>query len=167
MRTLLEFYIYTQIGGLNLNVLTFALLLIGCWIYALSQGGAPERIGALILLVGYALTVVVVSPPFIRYRSVETGVLMVDLLCFASFVLLAMRAERYWPLWIGALQLLTVAGHGAKFVASDMLGNTYAFLIVVWSYPMIFLLIIGTWRHQRRLRRFGVDESWSPNLRPS
>ena len=26
---------------------------------------------------------------------------------------------------------------------------------------MLFLLVLGTWNHQRRLAKFGVDKSWS------
>lgn len=37
----------------------------------------------------------------------------------------------------------------------------YAFALAVWSYPMLFLLVLGTWNHQRRLTRSGVDKSWS------
>lgn len=162
MRAFLEFYTATQIGGLYLNLFTYAVLLESCWLYALARGGTPERFGALTLLLGYALTVVATTNSTVSSSSVEIGVLVVDLLCLAALVTLAIRAERFWPLWLAALQLLTVAAHGAKFADPETIRRAYEFLMVFWSYPMIFLLIVGTWRHQQRISRLGYDRAWSP-----
>jgi hypothetical protein len=43
--------------------------------------------------------------------------------------------------------------------------RVYAFILAVWAYPVLLLLVIGTRRHQKRLSRFGSDESWSPERR--
>lgn len=161
MRTLLELYTAIRIAGLPLNFVTYGTLLTICWVYTLSRGGAPERIGATILLIGYGLTAIVISDIAVRFEAIETGVLIIDLLCLAAFGALAVRADRFWPLWLAALQLLTVLAHGVKLIDSDVFRRAYAFLAVVWSYPMIFLLIVGTFRHQGRLRKFGSDKSWS------
>ena len=34
-------------------------------------------------------------------------------------------------------------------------------MLVFWSYPMLLLIVLGTFRHQQRLARFGADRSWS------
>lgn len=162
MRTLLEFYTATQVAGLPLNMVTYGLLLAGCWTYALWQGGAPERTGATIMVASFIPSAATVSSPVVSFEFLETGVLTIDVLCLAAVVALAIRAERFWPLWVAALQLLTVAAHGVKLVEPDMLRRAYAFLIVVWSYPMIAIIIAGTARHAARLRNFGSDASWSP-----
>ena len=84
---------------------------------------------------------------------------MVDLLCVAAFLALALRADRFWPLWVAALQVVATTAHAVRFVDHDIVGRTYAFMLAIWSYPMILLLIAGTWRHQRRIARFSVDKS--------
>lgn len=162
MRTLLEFYTATHVAGIPLNMLTYGLLLAGCWAYALSRGGAPERIGATIMVASFIPSAATVSSPVVSFKSLETGVLTIDVLCLTAFVALAIRAERFWPFWVAALQLLTVGAHGVKLVDPDMLRRAYAFLIVVWSYPMIAIIIAGTARHRARLRNLGSDVSWSP-----
>lgn len=162
MRPLLEFYTTTRIAGLPLNFIIYGILVTSCWTYSLVRGGAPERIGSTTLLIGFVLTAVVMPDGSARFGTLEIGVLLVDLLCLAAFGWIALRADRYWPLWVAALQFLTVAAHGVKMTDPDMLRRAYAFLIVIWSYPMVFLVMIGAWRHGRRVTHFGRDESWSP-----
>ena len=144
-----------------LNGLVFAVLLIGCCGYAFARGGAPERIGAAILAIGSVLTLAAVSARGSRFHSVENGIFLVDAAAFAAFVVLALRAERFWPLWIAALQGIGLAGHGVKLADPGVIWRIYAFALAFWSYPMLFLLVLGTWNHQKRLTRFGVDRSWS------
>ncbi|HYI63350.1 MAG TPA: hypothetical protein VEW71_00540 [Allosphingosinicella sp.] len=161
MRSLLDFYTIARPGWPPMNMVVYNVLLASCWVYALRRGGAPERIGATSLAIFSFLTAATVSGSTTSYRSVETGILIVDLLCLAAFLALALRADRFWPLWVAALQIIGTAGHAVKFVDPDIIRRAYAFILVIWAYPMILLMIVGTWRHQQRLARFGADESWS------
>ena len=157
----LVFYTTPHAGWPPLNFLVYNLLLAVCWTYAVIRGGHPEWLGATILAIFSVLTAVAI-PDATSFRFLESGALVVDLLCLAAFVMLALRADRFWPLWVAALQLLGVASHGVKLSEPDLMPRTYAFMLAIWSYPMIFLMIIGTSRHQARLRKFGSDRSWSP-----
>lgn len=160
MRSFLDFYTASHAGWPPTNILVYYLLLVACWAYAVIRGGQPERLGASFLAIFSVLTAAAI-PDATRFRFLEIGALVVDLLCLAAFVMLALRADRFWPLWVAALQLLGVASHGVKFSEPDLIPTTYSFMLSIWSYPMILLMIIGTWRHQRRLARYGVDRSWS------
>lgn len=142
------------------QVLYFALLGL-CWIYAWLRGAAPERVGATILAIGSTLSLAALSNPAGRFGSVESGILLIDLATSFAFVILALRAERYWPLWVAALQIIGTAGHAVKLVDAGTIPLAYAFIMAFWSYPMLALIALGTWRHQRRLARNGVDPSWS------
>lgn len=161
MRSLLDFYTIARPGWPPMNVVVYNVLLVACWAYALRRGGPPERIGATILAVGSFLTAAAVSRSTTSYRSVETGILIVDLLCLVAFLALALRADRFWPLWVAALQIIGTAVHAVKFVDPDIIRRAYAFILAIWAYPMILLLVAGTRRHQQRLSRFGIDKSWS------
>jgi hypothetical protein len=157
----LVFYTTPHAGWPPPNVIVYKLLLVTCWIYSILRGGPPERLGTTMLAIFSLLTAAAI-PDKSRFQFLESGALVVDLLCLAAFVMLALRADRFWPLWVAALQLLGVASHGVKFLEPDLIPRTYAFMLAIWSYPMIFLMIIGTARHQARLRKFGSDRSWSP-----
>ena len=139
----------------------FYLLLLVCCGYALLRGGGPERIGASIYTVGTGLTVLARGEAAIRYGSLEVGPLIDDLAALIAFLVLALRARRFWPLWMTAFQAVSTAGHLAKLADPEMMRWAYAFLLGIWSYPMLLLLALGTFNHQRRLKRNGTDPSWS------
>jgi hypothetical protein len=141
-------------------ILYFTLLAI-CWLYAWFKGGSPERIGATILGVGSILSLAARSSGAGRFGSVESGILLVDVATLIGFGALALSAKRFWPLWLTALQAVGIAGHAVKLVDSATIPLAYAFILALWSYPMLLLIALGTWSHQRRLARFGADPSWS------
>lgn len=143
-----------------MNYLYLALL-IATAAYAGWRGGAPERIGIAIVAVNAVLSFLAVSAPGSRFRGVETGVLVVDILAFAAFALLAMRAHRFWPIWVSALLGLGVVGHLAMSLHPQVIPWAYAVVLSVWSYPILLLIVAGTWNHRRRLTRSGVDPSWT------
>lgn len=139
----------------------FALLTL-CSLYAWIRGGWPERIGAVIMLMGSLLTLAVVSPLGERYRSVEVGVLAVDLVGTTCFILLALRANRFWPIWAAAFLGLHVIGHLGRWYAGPDIGRSaYAIVMVLWSYICLAIIALGTFNHRRRLARTGADPDWS------
>lgn len=143
------------------NTLVYFAILFGCCVYTALRGSLPERIGAAILTLGSILTFVTLSSAATIYRSLEVGVFLVDVATLLAFLALALRADRLWPLCITAFQLVGTAGHAVKLVDPHVLPYAYAFALRFWSYPMMLMLLVGTWNHQRRLTRFGVDKSWS------
>jgi hypothetical protein len=142
------------------NVL-FTTLLACCCLYAFVAGGGPERIGAVVYAIACTLTVIAASAAPIRYQSVEVGVLIVDVLLFAAFSCVAVKANRFWPIWVSALLGLGVLGHLARWAGPDVIPWAYAAVLTIWSYPILAIIALGTFNHQRRLKRFGVDRSWS------
>ena len=59
------------------------------------------------------------------------------------------------------LQLTTSLGHLAKAFQSDLLPMAYAAALRFWSYPILIILLFGTWREHRRsaatAKRLGAD----------
>jgi hypothetical protein len=144
----------------------FVALLIGCVAYAFVSGGAPERIGASIYAAGSVLTWLVVSAPPVRFRGVEIGVFIVDAFVFLGFVLLALRANRFWPIWVSALVGLGIAGHLAMLLHPQVIPWAYAVVLSIWSYPIMAIMAAGIWTHRRRRIRNGADPSWTRSSGP-
>lgn len=140
-------------------MLLFAACLLACCIYAAARGGPPERIGALVLLVGSVLSTALMSPAASRFSGVEMGVLAVDVAVLFAYLALALLTDRYWPLWTAALQLIGVLAHIARLADPDMLRNGYAFLLAFWSYPMLLTIVLGTWSRHKRPVRAGAGPS--------
>ena len=150
-----------------LNSVVFAVLLLASCLYALRRGGAPERIGAVVYLLAAFGTLAVVSNPAGRYAAVEVGIVVIDLLMLAALFTLALRAERFWPIWATGIHIIAAAGHAIKLAEPELMRWAYAFVLAFWSYPMLLILVIGTRGHQARLKRAGVDPSWSRFSGPS
>jgi hypothetical protein len=129
----------------------YTVLLILCWAYAMLKGGPPERLGATILALGSFLTVAAMPSWALHVGPVEIGVLIVDMACLAAFAVLALRADRFWPIWVSALVGVGALGHLARwFDGTEISTRVYAMSLAIWSYPMLALIAIGTFNHQRR-----------------
>jgi len=144
----------------------FTALMLVCCAYAFIGGGAPERIGAAIFLIGSVLTYAALELSPLHFRGVEIGAFIVDVASFLAFVLLALRANRYWPLWVSALVGLGLVGHLAMLLHPRVIPWAYAVVLSIWSYPMLLLLVGGTFAHRRRLIRNGADPSWTRSSAP-
>jgi hypothetical protein len=141
--------------------LYFNFFLLACCGYAFWRGGAPERAVAAIFIVGVVATHLAASDRESRFSSAELGIVLVDTAALVALTAVALRAERFWPLWIAAMQAVGTAGHLARLVDPEVIRWAYAFGLAIWSYPMLCLLALGTWQHQQRLARLGFDRSWS------
>ena len=142
-----------------MNYYFFALLFV-CCLYAFVAGGGPERIGA----AAYGLSCVASHFAFsapLRFRHVETGVFLIDVLVFATFIFLALRANRFWPIWVSALLGLGVLAHLARWTGPTTVPWAYQVIMSIWSYPILALIALGTFNHRRRLARSGADPSWT------
>jgi hypothetical protein len=74
----------------------------------------------------------------------------VDILTFCAFTAVALKSDRFWPLWISGLQLTTSFGHLLKAWESQMVPIAYAIALRSWSYPIQIILAVAVWRSQRR-----------------
>jgi len=142
--------------------LIYWIFLLACSAYVLWKGGPPERLGIAIAIAASFLSAITVSHDLsVRYRHVETGLFTVDLVTLAAFAILALRSDRFWPLWITGIHLVGVATHTAKLLTPEVVPRVYSWIQGLWAYPIVLLIVIGAWRHQERLRRFGADNSWT------
>ena len=139
----------------------FVGLLVICATYAFAAGGAPERIGAAAYTLSVAATYLVLWSESSEWRTLEFGVFIVDALVFVVFVFLALRASRFWPIWVSELLGLGLLGHVARWAGPTVIPWAYAVVLTIWSYPILAIIALGTFKHQQRLKRFGTDRSWS------
>jgi hypothetical protein len=142
----------------------FSTLLFTCVIYGFLRGGPPEKIGTAIFSAGALLSSMLQSRSADRFQSIDVGLLSVDIVGMLTFVILAIISNRFWPLWISAMQLITVFSHMPAVLQESILPWAYWRAISMWSYPMLFLLVAGTWWHQKRLKQSGRDDPWKPSL---
>ncbi len=143
------------------RVWLFCAIQLGVSGYALVRGGAPERLTGLALLLAAASTGILERDSPSLFSGVEVGVMIVDTLLLVAMVAITLNADRFWPVWITALQALGSGAHLAKAISPDVIRLVYAVLAAAWSYPIVLVLLIGTVRHSRRIQARGWDLDWS------
>jgi len=135
-----------------LRLFIFNALLLGSCGYAWFRGRSDERLVAAICLAASLASLAVISSFRTLYSSLELGVLMVDIATLAAFTFVALRSERFWPLWVSGLQLTTSVAHFLKIIDPTLVPIAYSAAARMWSYPILIILAVGTWRSQRRAR---------------
>ena len=77
----------------------------------------------------------------------EAEIFAIDILALLALILLAIRSDRFWPMWASAFHLLAVAVHTAVMMAPQITPWGFATGAVFWAYPMLLALAIGSLEH--------------------
>lgn len=138
----------------------FNILQLAASGYAVLRGGAPERIVAVVLVLAAGATAATPVDAS-SYFSVFYTVLWIDLALFMVLIVVALFADRYWPIWLAALQFLAIAAHGAKGYDQAIVAKAYWLITNKLGYLIVVLLLIGTLRHRMRLAAGMQEPDWS------
>jgi phosphoglycerol transferase MdoB-like AlkP superfamily enzyme len=107
-----------------------------------------------------------ISDPFVhaftpkRFSVLDPGHFIIDILAWLAFFAIALRAQRFWILCVSSLQTISLIAHVAKLLDYSVHPTAYGIMQVASSWPLLILLIIGTFNHRARLQQNGKDPSW-------
>lgn len=146
--------------SLQIQKLVYLILLLTGCSYAAVRGGAPERWGAALTFGAVVASNIAMAVLQMHFAAPILGAMAIDILYLLALLVLAARAERYWPIWAAAVQLNEVLAHLMMFSRATH-AYSYAFALWMFSMPLPILLAAGTYRHRRRLALHGSDPSWS------
>src|SRR3546814_9683392 len=122
----------------SFNFLSVAILGVA----ALRWGAGPERICAAALLamnVADRIYHALVGRGTI-YGSVDIGHLIIDMLVAAVFIGVALKANRVYPLWLSAFQLVSVVSHFAREESRKIAELAYFLMNYVPYYALLLIL---------------------------
>ena len=122
----------------------YYLFLVGCCGYAVCRGSRSEYFGAAIMIVGSVVTLIISRLFGTAWTSVEIGIFATDIIAFFALIYLALKSDRFWPIWATAFHLLAVTVHTAMMVAPQISSWAFATGAVFWAYPMLLALAIGS-----------------------
>ena len=91
--------------------------------------------------------------------------MLVDATVLVAALMIAVAANRYWTIYLAVLQTIIVFAHAAKQMDEFILPTVYYLMTAYMIYPIMTLLAVGAWRHQRRKKIQGVDDAWKQSLR--
>ena len=139
----------------------YALFLL-VFLAALRWGDGPEKAsGAWILTLPLGeLAYHGILGPEYQTSSTDFGHFAMNSAIAAGFLAIALKANRRYPLWLAAFQLVSVFGHFVRIPMRDLDGAAYLILVTAPSYCLIATLAIGIFRHHRRKAIFGEYRSW-------
>jgi hypothetical protein len=140
------------------HVIIFNLIMIAVCLYALAAGGGPERATALTFIAAASCSYIALSSKILHF---EPNLVVIDLVTLSVLISIALFANRFWPMYVAALQLITLAVHGVKVYDPTLATWMWMATAGKLAYPTLVLLVVGVVRHRARLTRFGFDRSWS------
>jgi hypothetical protein len=141
------------------GILALAMVFAAAFL-AVARGGPPERLAAAII-VCWILSDLAYHLAFgpSGFARVDPVHLVLDGAELVAIVWLALRANRMWPLWAAAAQLICVSGHLALFMEPGM-RRAYWAMTQLPQYIQLTALVIGAVWHARRYARIGPYRSW-------
>jgi len=119
--------------------------------FALWRGGWPERVAGAGILVTAIAAPIVQQSPFMA--DTDLGVFALDLGLFFVLLWVALRSDRWWPLFATAFMLLAVVTHLAVMLSSAIREFTYVTATTLWGYLVVYSLAFGLWEISRRRKR--------------
>lgn len=119
--------------------------------YAFWRGGRPEKQAAATLLA------MLVFDRAYHALGAETGYFEVDVFhvfndgwALLALLSIALTADRFWPLWIAALQVIAFCAHYVRIADLTVPPIVYAVMIRFPYWLQIAVLLFGTWNFARR-----------------
>ena len=136
-------------------------ILVSCAM--LRWGGGPERAIALVILIG----MVGVDSAYhslwdvtYQFETVDVFHATMDMIFAGSFILIALFANRMYPLWIASLQLMSATSHLVREMVEAITPIAYAVMAFAPSWGILAAMALGMWAHVRRKKKWGEYRSW-------
>jgi hypothetical protein len=133
-----------------IQMAAIALVVVYCW----RRGGQPERAAATVLPAIPVLDLVyhAIWGEVTTYDRINVGHVVIDVAALLAWLIIALRANRWWTLWLVSAQLVAVLAHFLRGVTSEMHPWVYAAMNRGPSWLEIALLFVGTTLYRRRSR---------------
>lgn len=140
---------------------TLRLIAVAIVLASLRKGGEPEKLVAAVLIATAVLDLVnhamFGNPVFF---AVNPGHLVIDIWAMIALLWVALRANRGWPLWVSAAQIIVVLGHTSKIIDLSLVRFGYFAMTQLPISIQVCALLLGTATHVRREQLIGRYHAW-------
>jgi hypothetical protein len=108
-------------------------------ICSLRFGGRSERAGTSTIIIG-SIASAAAMHTYQIWRHNETGLFLVDGILLVAFATIMVLSNRFWPIWITALQIIAVITHLARFLRPTTIPYAYAIAEQLWAWIMLTII---------------------------
>ena len=126
----------------------FNMVLLICIIYASAVGGKTGISGSIIFIAATLMTIAAnrANP---SWGDTAYGIFAVDVVCMIALAVVAIKSNRFWPIWAFGFQICAIGTHIATIWMPDIVPRAYQALATFWSIPILWVMVAGT-RQDRR-----------------
>jgi hypothetical protein len=142
------------------SIAIFAIFILA-GVIAWKRGGPPERFATAIIVTWIAADAsyhLMFGPS--GFDRVDPVHLVLDGAMLGAIVWLALRANRVWPLFAAAAQLMCFSSHIAVMITPEGARRAYWAMSQLPQYIQLTALLAGAAAHARRERLIGPYRSW-------
>lgn len=107
----------------------------------LLRGGWPERVAAVVMTVAWFSSGVVQDRA--QVWGPQVAIMAIDLALLAFLLALALRTDRWWPMWATGFHGLGVLVHIALAVDPKIWSRPYFIAQTVFSFLTVLALFVG------------------------
>ncbi len=132
------------------EILGLVTLGVAC-VMAFRFGGRDEQWTAIACIAATLASRIVNT----NYSHMESTILLIDGAMLTGLLLLALKSDRYWPMYATAFQLVGLVVHIGSLTETGDFANAYAVGLIFWSYAVMAALMAGTWLEGRSRRLHG------------
>lgn len=133
--------------------LSFLALFVFSVIFVALCGTRWERLGIGVVFIGSLATLAVAVIEAQDWTATVYSVLFVDLTGLLAFGYIALRSDRFWPLWVTGMQLAQLTTHMAKMASPSIVPKAYENGLAVWSWLQILVIVLATWHLRQKVQR--------------
>jgi len=126
-------------------------------------GAGPERAVAFVWLLLFEIIdgiYHVVSDAGYHLTNVDLFHAALDGVAGIAWISIALFANRNYPLWVAAMQVLAMTAHLARGLVEAVSPIAYLTMVVAPGWFQLIFLGIGLSRHVLRKRKFGPYRDW-------
>lgn len=142
-----------------LDALRILFAFLSLW--AIFKGGLPEKAGAVIVMLSFVGGILLRAAGY-PLDFIEPSIAHLALIgvFIPVSMMLAVQANRLWPLLFAALVLVEFFGHLSYVIIQTGYGRAYWALTQIPTILQILTFSAGTWMHVRRRKRGVRAPDW-------
>jgi hypothetical protein len=148
------------VNALEFAMVVFNVVLASVCLSALLWGGAPERWGVVINLLGALVSAIVRKAHGHHWMQFEAGTCVIDIMVLWAFLILAQRSTRFWPVWAAGFALADISVHLARLTMPGIGFLAYGNAEVGCTYLALLVLAIGVAGHRQDRRAGRPGQPW-------